>query len=157
MEVNMGTIIAFLGSWGSGLGVLVIKSVDGLVMEVPCENAPTVRALDGAFGDVIGNGHTVNQSAIRGKRIYWSYDSVGLILDGFTPVDEAPCEMSDAFAREFATQYDVYVVVRPDGVVAELNDFGKPMRWTYKRKGDATKAANRIGGAVVAPADREGG
>lgn len=77
-----GTIDGFEGSWQSGLGYLVING-----MPVMCENAPTVRALEGAFGDVIGEGHTVNTKALAGKEIIYSVDDLGLLM-GLTPVDE---------------------------------------------------------------------
>jgi benzoyl-CoA reductase/2-hydroxyglutaryl-CoA dehydratase subunit BcrC/BadD/HgdB len=82
-EVHRGVIEEFRGSWMSGLATLVISGEP-----VPCENAPTVRALEAAFGNVIAPGHTVNQEAIRGKEIYWSYDDMGLVLESFTPVDD---------------------------------------------------------------------
>ena len=81
--MRRGTITGFSGHWLSGIGYLL---VDGVA--VPCENAPTVRALEGAFGDVIAEGHTVSQETIVGKEIYYSMDDMGLVLDGFTPVDE---------------------------------------------------------------------
>ena len=80
--MNRGTITGFQGSWGSGLGYLVIDGIP-----IACENASTVRALEAAFGDVIAPGHTVDQEAIKGKEIYWSMDDMGLILAGFTPVE----------------------------------------------------------------------
>ena len=82
-EMRRGVIRGFRGSWMSGLGYLLIDGVG-----VPCENAPTVRALDACFGDVIAPGHTVSQEAIIGREIYYSMDEMGLVLGGFTPVDE---------------------------------------------------------------------
>ena len=82
-DMHRGTITGFQGTWGSGLGCLLVDYV-----RVLCENAPTVRALEGAFGDVIAPGHTVNQEAIIGREIYYSMDDLGLVLGGFTPVDE---------------------------------------------------------------------
>lgn len=77
-----GTITGFRGSWGSGIGYLII---DG--EPIMCENAPTVRALDGCFGDVIGRDHSVDDSAIKGQEIVYSVDDLGM-LAGFTPVSE---------------------------------------------------------------------
>jgi hypothetical protein len=77
-----GTINAFRGSYMSGLGYLII---DG--QPVMCENAQTVRSLDGAFGDVIAKNHTVNNDAIAGKEIVYSVDDMGILM-GFTPVEE---------------------------------------------------------------------
>lgn len=92
--MRKGTITSFRGSWGSGLGYLVIDEVP-----VPCENAQTVRALEGAFGDVIAPGHSVNQEAIVGQEIYYSVDELG-ILDGFTPVEDAPPELKKVFEQD---------------------------------------------------------
>ena len=89
--MKKGTITGFGGSWLSGIGYLEIDNVP-----VPCENAPTVRALDGAFGDVIAAGHTVDQDAVIGKVIYYSTDDMGL-LDGFTPEEEATPEIEEAY------------------------------------------------------------
>jgi hypothetical protein len=81
--MRKGVITGFSGSWMSGLGYLLVDGVP-----VPCENAPTVRALDACFGDVIAEGCTVNQEAIIGRQIYYSMDDMRLVLGGFTPVDE---------------------------------------------------------------------
>lgn len=87
--MNKGTIIQFRGSWSSGMGFLVIKdSKTGEVQSIPCDNAPTVRALEACFGDTITEGHTANGKGYIGKEIYWDYDEMGLMLEGFTPVDE---------------------------------------------------------------------
>lgn len=88
-KINKGKIVEFRGSYQSGLGALILTDASGTEQMVPCENAATVRALDSAFGGVIGDAHDVNQSAIAGKEIYWSLDEFGLVLGGFTPVDEA--------------------------------------------------------------------
>ena len=96
MTIRKGTIAGFGGSWGSGLGHLRFE--DGTV--VHCENAPTVRALESAFGNVIGPGHTVNPHGDHvGQTIYYSTDDFG-ILDGFTPEDEAPPEIVRQYENE---------------------------------------------------------
>ena len=92
-EMRRGTITGFSGHWLSGIGYLLVDGVG-----VPCENAPTVRALEGAFGDVIAEGHTVDQEAIIGRQIYYSMDDLGLVLGGFTPVDGP--EMEDEIDPE---------------------------------------------------------
>jgi len=104
MLVRRGTIKRFGGSWGSGLGFLEIEDSEGAgVEQVPCENAATVRALEGAFGDVIAEGHCVNpEGGHVGQEIYWSYDETGLVLASFTPVDEASEELLDVFENERA-------------------------------------------------------
>lgn len=81
----VGTIIGFQGNWGSGLATLWVKC-RGRPLPVLCDNAPTVRALDGCFGDVIDEDHTVNQDAISGKRIRFETNWMGL-LESFEPVE----------------------------------------------------------------------
>ncbi len=78
--VHRGIIEGFAGSWHSGLAMMMISG-----RLVHCDNAPTVRALDVCFGNVITNVHTVNVKAIRGKDIVYSYDEMGLVLAAFTP------------------------------------------------------------------------
>jgi len=89
-EVRRGRLMAFRGNWMSGIGFLVIMDDDRGMIEVPCENAPTVRALEGAFGNVIGDGHMVKaRPGFIGRRVYYSMDDMGLVLEGFTPASEA--------------------------------------------------------------------
>jgi hypothetical protein len=85
--MRQGIIRGFHGSWCSGLATLEIEdSKTGQVEGIPCDNGPTVRALDAAFGDVIGPGHTVKQHAgFIGKEILWDYDDMGLVLGYFGP------------------------------------------------------------------------
>lgn len=92
--IRRGFIRGFRGSWGSGLGYLDIEdSETGVLDTVPCDNGATVRALEAAFGDVITEGHTANGNGCKGKEIYWCTDAMGLVLEGFTPVDEATPEL----------------------------------------------------------------
>lgn len=84
MTTRRGIITGFRGNWASGLGFLFVDGVP-----VVCENAQTVRCLDGAFGDVIAAGHTVNQEAIVGQEIIYTTDHLGM-LEAFTPIDEWP-------------------------------------------------------------------
>ena len=86
-DVKTGTIIGFRGSYMSGLGHLIVDDEEDGQVFIPCQNGPTVRALEAAFGDAIGPGHTVNQEGIKGKRIRYSVDEIG-VLDGFTPEEE---------------------------------------------------------------------
>lgn len=87
-EGHRGTIAGFRGTWGSGIAQLDLE--DG--RSIPCENAPTVRALAAAFPDVIGPGHTVNVEALKGIEIEYWYDDLGLMLGGFRPVDPVVSE-----------------------------------------------------------------
>ena len=77
-----GTIDGFSGSWGSGLGFLIIDS-----QLVPCDNAATVRALDACFGDVIAPGHLVDQGSIVAQEIWYSVSPWG-VLEAFSPVEK---------------------------------------------------------------------
>ena len=96
MEIRKGRLIQFHGSWGSGLGILEIEdSETGEHEHVPCDNGATVRALEAAFGDVITLGHTANGDGYKGREIYWSYDELGLVLEGFTPITDAPPELAE--------------------------------------------------------------
>lgn len=95
MKIRKGKLIRFSGSWGSGLGTLEIEdSVTGVRECVPCDNGVTIRALEAAFGNVITPGHTANGNGYRGQEVYWSYDELGLVLGGFTPVEEASPELA---------------------------------------------------------------
>ena len=89
MQLRKGRLIQFRGSWGSGLGILEIEdSETGERERVPCDNGATVRALEAAFGNVITDGHTANGGGYKGREVYWSYDELGLVLEGFTPVKD---------------------------------------------------------------------
>jgi len=89
MEIRKGRLIQFRGSWGSGLGTLEIEdSETGEREHVPCDNGATVRAREAAFGNVITDGHTANGDGYQGQEVYWSLDEFGLVLEGFTPVED---------------------------------------------------------------------
>lgn len=99
IEVRKGKIIGFRGSWQSGLATLIIDDADYGIVHIPCDNAPTVRALEGAFGDVIGEGHTVKEDGgYVGQEIYYSVDFVG-VLEAFTPVEEAQEELVKLYKK----------------------------------------------------------
>lgn len=81
MRVYRGVIDGFSGSWGSGLGYLVVSG-----MPIPCDNGPTVRALDAAFGGVIGEAHCVDgEDGHVGQEIVYSMDEFGMVLGGLAP------------------------------------------------------------------------
>jgi len=84
LTVYRDKIAGFHGSWQSGLATLEFESGRSVV----CENAQTVRCMDAAFGGVITENHCVNQEAIRGKDIVWSYDELGLVLGGFSLAED---------------------------------------------------------------------
>lgn len=88
MNLQKGTIMGFSGSYGSGIGYLKIKKKNGMTVNIPVDNATTVRSLDSAYGNVITAGHTVNQKAIIGKEIEYSMTDYGT-MEGFNPIDKA--------------------------------------------------------------------
>ena len=85
--MQRATILDFKGTWGSGIAMLSLQVGNGMKLDVPCENAQTVRALDSCFGGVISPGHGVNVEAIKGKEIYFGLDDLGM-LEGFSLVNE---------------------------------------------------------------------
>ena len=81
-------ILSFHGSWLSGLAVLEVLLVNGNTRLIYCENAPTVRALETCFGNIIGPNHTAGiPPEVRDREIIVSVDEMGLLL-GFTPVED---------------------------------------------------------------------
>lgn len=97
-----GTIKGFEGSWGSGIAFLLVdREIDREAApereRIPCDNGPTVRALDAAYPGFIAEGHTVDSSAITEHEIYYAYDDMGLMLAGFSPVEEASEELEAAW------------------------------------------------------------
>ncbi len=84
--MNKGTIVGFRGSWSSGIAQLMVKDSKGKVKAIPCENTTTVRALDACYGGVIQSDRIANEKPFVGKRIFYEYDEMGLMLGGFAPV-----------------------------------------------------------------------
>ena len=98
--IHKGIIKDFYGSWGSGLGTLVINDIKDGRVEISCDNAPTVRALEDAFGNVITDGHTVGDG-YKNQEIFYCYDDMGLCLDGFLPVSLASRELKEKYKSQF--------------------------------------------------------
>jgi hypothetical protein len=74
-KMKQGKIVEFVGTWCSGIAHLHIES-DGIIIPVPCDNAPTVRALEGFFGNVIGPGHIVKKDGGHvGEEIMYETES----------------------------------------------------------------------------------
>ena len=70
-----GHIMAFHGSWLSGLAVLEVMLANGEARPIYYENAPTVRALDACFGGVIRPHHTAAIPAeLRQREVVLSVD-----------------------------------------------------------------------------------
>jgi len=102
-DIYKGKIIAFHGTWMSGLATLEIEDYDRGIVNVPCDNAQIARALDSAFGGVIGDAHTVLQDAIQGKEIFYGMDDMGLVLGFIIPVENATPELIEAYERTKAS------------------------------------------------------
>ncbi|MGB3479898.1 MAG: hypothetical protein WBB67_12150 [bacterium] len=83
--MNRGTILEFMGSWSSGIAILIIKDSKGKTKKIPCENTATVRALDACYGGVMQSGRTASEQPFVGKRIFYEYDDMGLLLGRFVP------------------------------------------------------------------------
>lgn len=99
--IYKGTIRGFTGSWASGLGFLTIADEDGVEIAVPCDNGPTVRALESMVGGgFITKNHSVDNDAIVGLEVYWCYDDFGLCLGGMTPVEDASEEMTELYEAQ---------------------------------------------------------
>lgn len=99
MAVRKGTIDKFVRNWGSGIGLLyVTDSQTGVTSALTCENAPTARALRSAFGDDVIEGHSLVNSAIHGKEIFW-VEGEYVSLGGFAPVEGADPELVDEYER----------------------------------------------------------
>lgn len=97
-NIFKGQIEGFYGSWGSGMALLKVKDLDTkTIKQIPCENGSTVRALESAFGGVITNGHSVDNRALKGQVIYYTWDDMGLMLAGFMPEKEASDELVAAY------------------------------------------------------------
>jgi hypothetical protein len=76
-----GKLEGFYGSWGSGIGFLIIDGTP-----ISCENGATVRALEACYGDVIVCGHRISDRSFKGREVVYAVDDLGLLL-GFTPIE----------------------------------------------------------------------
>lgn len=94
LVLQKGVIEGVYGSFGSGLATIVFQ--DG--SQVHCENGPTIRALDACFGNVIGDGHTINNEdgGHVGQEIVFTTDFMNL-LEAFAPYDP---EQHDNYLEE---------------------------------------------------------
>lgn len=98
--IQFGKIIEFRGSWNSGIATLVIEHEDGTRVNVPCDNAPTVRALNAAYGNVIQHGHKASTKPFIDKWIYYAWDNMGLMLAGFEPQEIASESLVSAYEQQ---------------------------------------------------------
>ena len=80
MEIRRGILVEFQGTQESGVGYLLIRdSKTGIIESVPCENAPTVRALEACFGNTITEGHTAEGVGYKGREVFWTCDWLGVL------------------------------------------------------------------------------
>lgn len=63
MKTIAGILMAFDGQMGSGIAHLVVQDHKGVSHAIPCENAPTMRALmaiyDDGLAEAFGHSHVV--------------------------------------------------------------------------------------------------
>lgn len=99
-DIYRGTIRGFGGVPMSGLATLVIENENGMMEYVNCDNGQTVRSLENAFGDVIGNSHNVKEDGGHiGQDIYYHIDFLGC-LEWFIPVKKAPKDFVEEYERK---------------------------------------------------------
>lgn len=98
-KVYKSEIIQFCGSWGSGVGYLMLRDEEGYLTHVPCQNSPTVRALEDAFGNVITENPTANGKGYKNQWIYWYWDDFGLTLGGFVPEEYANDALKELYEK----------------------------------------------------------
>jgi hypothetical protein len=98
-EIKFGKILSFEGSWNSGIAYLVVKT-ENRIEVIPADSGCLGRALVDAFGsEVYGKGHSVNNEAIYGKKIFYGLTRWGT-LEGFTPLEEASAELISEYKRQ---------------------------------------------------------
>lgn len=97
MTIHKGTISGLHSSWGNGLAMLSFE--DGT--QVPCDNGPTVRAMESVFGGVVGAAHTIDPAGGHVvQEVFNSMDDFGLTLGWFVPIDEATDDLIDAYESQ---------------------------------------------------------
>lgn len=97
--VKKGQIKDFSGTWGSGIAILKVKLDTGKIMNIPSDNAPTVRALESAFGNIISAGHKADIKNAKNKWIFFELTDWGT-LKGFVPEGEASPELLEDYKRQ---------------------------------------------------------
>ena len=95
--IYKGKIIGFASSFKTGMATLFIKRDDGEGHVIMCESAPTVKALQKTFGNVVSRDNTIKKNGGHiNKKIYYCLNAVG-ILSCFVPASSAPSELADAY------------------------------------------------------------
>lgn len=97
-----GQIQGLSGAMMSGLWSLSIlkENPDGTLENdfVHIESGCGVRALAAAFGAREGSGDLLRK--IKGKKIFYSLDFMGLVLECFTPVSQAGRRLKNAWKEK---------------------------------------------------------
>ena len=89
-DIGRGIIRGIEGSYMSGLATLIIENEHGMFHYISCNNSPIVRALEDAFGNVIGESHNIKPNGGHiGQDVFYMVDAFG-VLEWFLPVREAP-------------------------------------------------------------------
>jgi hypothetical protein len=83
--LEIGEIQGLMATFHSGLAQLVV-SVDGKQRFLSADNGALVRALERAFGGVIGEGHKASVEHLIGVPIAYEVTDYGT-LAGFSPID----------------------------------------------------------------------
>jgi len=98
-SVHIGTIRGLSGMPMSGLATLNIEDENGMMKYLHCDNGQTVRSLENAFGNVIGEYHNVKEDGGHvGQEIYYNVDFMGG-LEWFIPINEAPEEFVEEYNK----------------------------------------------------------
>lgn len=80
MRVITGILMAFDGQMGSGIAHIVVQDDRGVSHSIPCENAPTMRALLSIYDDGLAE-------AFGSARVTCTVDFLGL-LSSIQPEEE---------------------------------------------------------------------
>lgn len=72
MKTVIGTLMGFDGSMGSGIAYLVVQDDKKVTHTIPCENAPTMRALLSIYDDGLAE-------AFGSARVTCTIDFLGLL------------------------------------------------------------------------------
>lgn len=72
MRTIIGTLMAFDGQMGSGIAYLLVQDDNKVTHTIPCENAPTMRALLAMFDDGLAE-------AFGQVRVVCTIDDMGLL------------------------------------------------------------------------------
>jgi hypothetical protein len=83
----VATIEGFCMTTGSGIAQLLLRGDDGEPLVVPCDAAPTVRALSSFVPGLLRGGAAVRVRLLEGVRVRFALDEIG-VLAGIAPVED---------------------------------------------------------------------